>query len=149
MSEALTCDSHIVRYAKPTSILEDGSVGGTAFQLRSQESYLSVNWLECFKEVSEPEQLDEILRLSRLQMKKKGRLAKLHVGPTTRHLHSVLDGICFVHCPLNPEGDRDADPSHSGVIGLPPADSLLAELIGDVMAECVGDVFSIPPGQAS
>ena len=145
MFEDLTGVSHILRYARPTSILEDGSVGGTAFQLRSQESCLSVNWLE-FKDCSEPEQLEEIVQLSRLQMRKNGRLAKLHVGPTKRHLHSVLDGIRFVHCPLDPEGDHAADPSHSGVMGLPPADSPLAELIGDVMAECVGGVFPIPPG---
>ena len=146
MFKDMAGDNHIVRYAKPTSILEDGSVGGTAFQLRTQESCLSVNWLECFKECSEPEQLGKIAHLSRLKMKKNGRLAKLPVGLTTRHLNSELDAIRFVHCPLVQEGDYDADPSHSGVIGLPLADSHFAELIGDLMAECVGDVFPIPPG---
>ena len=145
MLKDMTGDNHIVRYAKRTSILEDGSVGGTAFQLRPQESCLSVNWLECFKECSEPEQLGKIMRLIRLKMNKNGCLAKLSVGQTTRHLHSELDGIRFVHCPLDQEGCHDADPSHSGIMGLPLVGSERAELIGDLMAECVGDVFPMPP----
>lgn len=40
--------SHVVRYAKPTLVREDESVGGEAFQLRSGEESLSVNWLEYF-----------------------------------------------------------------------------------------------------
>ena len=41
-------DAQVVRYVKPTSRHEDGSVDGAAFRLRSGDNGLSVNWLECF-----------------------------------------------------------------------------------------------------
>ena len=38
--EDLTDDSHVVRYARPTLVREDGTVGGEAFQLRSSRGRL-------------------------------------------------------------------------------------------------------------
>ena len=64
--EDLTDDSHVLRYARPTLIREDGSVGGEAFQLRREESSLSINWLECFGGFSKSQQLDEVRRLRSL-----------------------------------------------------------------------------------
>jgi len=137
----LTDDSHVVRYAKPTLVREDGSVGGEAFQLRLQESSLSINWLECFKGFSKRQQLAEVRRLSRLQMRRNGRLAELHVGNTKQYVLGELDSLRFVHKPLAAEGRYEADPSHSEISGLPPADSPEAELIGDVIAECIQAVY--------
>ena len=135
--EDLIDDSHVVRYAKPTLIREDGSVGGEAFQLRRKESSLSINWIECFEGSSKSKQLDEVRRLSRLQMSKNGRLAKLHVRSTKQYVRGELDSLRFVHQPLATEGEYEADPSHSEIVGLPQVDSPEAELIGDVIAECV------------
>lgn len=45
-------DAHVVRYVKPTSRHEDGSVDGSAFCLRSGDNGLSVNWLECFGDLT-------------------------------------------------------------------------------------------------
>ena len=141
IGEDLTDDSHVVRYAKPTLVREDGSVGGEAFQLRLQESSLSINWLECFKGFSKPRQLDEVRRLSRLQMRRNGRLAELHVGSTKQYVLGELDSLRFVQKPLAAEGKYEADASHSEILGLPPADSPEAEMIGDVIAECIEAIY--------
>ena len=135
--EDLPYNSHVVRYARPSLIRDDGSVGGEAFQLRNEESGLSINWLEGFARLPVSKQLDEIRRLSRIRMRPNGRLAKLHVGDTIRHASSELDNLRFTHQPLPAEGSHEADPSHSEILGLPPADSPEAELIGDVIAECI------------
>ena len=137
----LADDSHVVRYARPTLVREDGSVGGEAFQLRREELSLSVNWLECFEGLSVPEQLDEVRRLSRLQMRSNGRLAQLRVDRTRNHVRSELEVLRFVHEPLAAEGEYEADPSHSEIVGLPQSDTPEAEMIGDLIAECVEAVY--------
>lgn len=134
-------DSHVVHYAKPTEIAEGGRVDGSAFRLREGESGLSIHWLECFEGLSKPQQLDEVRRLSRLKRKRKGRFAELHVDRTRRHVSDQLDGIRFVHKPSDADGDYEADPSHSEIIGLPPGDSSLGALIGDMIAECVETTY--------
>ena len=47
-------NAHVVRYVKPTSRHEDGSVDGSAFRLRSGDNGLSVNWLEYFSDSGSP-----------------------------------------------------------------------------------------------
>lgn len=131
---------HVVRYAKPTSIREDGKVDGSEFRLRPHrpdDTGVSVNWLECFRDCSKDRQLAEVRRLSRLEMKKSGRLAELNVGATKQYISSELESLRFVNRPLNAEGEYDADPSHSEIVGLPPGDSDQAALIGDMMAACI------------
>lgn len=135
--EDLADDSHVVRYAKPTLVREDGTVGGEAFQLRHQESGLSVHWLECIEGLSKSQQLDHVREVSRLHMRRNGRLAELHVGFTKEYVRDELTGIRIVHQPLAAEDTYRADPSHSEILGLPPADSPEAELIGDMIAECI------------
>ena len=137
----LNDDSHVVRYARPTLIREDGNVGGEAFQLRREESSLSINWLECFVGFSRSQQLDEVRRLSRLQMRHNGRLAQLHVGYAKQYVRDEIDSIRFMHQPLAAEDGHEADPSHSEIVGLPQTDSSEAELIGDLIAECIEAVY--------
>ena len=48
----LSADSHVVRYVKPTLVYEDGGVDGSAFRLRPNDTGLSINWLECFRELA-------------------------------------------------------------------------------------------------
>ena len=129
--------SHVVRYAKPTLVREDGSVGGEAFQLRSGEESLSVNWLECFPGISKSQQVEQVRQRSRLQLRPNGRFAELNVGQTKEHGHGELTDLRFVHDPLPAEGEFEPDPSHSEIAGLPAADSPEAELVGDMIAECV------------
>lgn len=135
---------HVVRYAKYTDFLDDEyeTLNSSAFQLRPTDSGLSVNWLECFAGQSKPQQLNEVRRLTRLTMKPSGRLVELNVGVTREHIGQRLDELRFIHKPLNADEVYEADPSHSEIMGLPPKDSPEAELIGDMIAECVIAVHS-------
>ena len=128
--------AHVVRYVKPTSRHEDGSVDGSAFRLRSGDNGLSVNWLEYFSDLTKAQQLDEVRRLSRLTMRKRGCLAELGVGATKQY-SPELTALRFVHKPLATENGYEADPSHSEIIGLPQGDSPQAALLGDLIAECI------------
>ena len=128
--------AHVVRYVKPTSRHEDGSIDGSAFRLRSGDNGLSVNWLEYFSDLTKAQQLDEVRRLSRLTMRRNGCLAELSVGETKQYCRE-LAALRFVHKPLAAENGYEADLSHSEIIGLPQGDSPQAALIGDLIAECI------------
>lgn len=128
---------HVVRYASPRLIHEDGELDGSAFRLRPQDIGLSVNWLEYFSGLSKTEQLEKIRQLTRLEMRRNGRLAELNVELTRRHLREVLPSLFFVNRPLAADSQYGADPSHSEIIGLPPDDSPQAGLVGDMIAQCV------------
>ena len=129
-------ENHVVRYVKPSQFDEDEGVNGSAFQLRQNESGLSVHWLESFEDLAKPLQLDEIRRLSRLEIRKGGRFAELNVGRTKQHIKEDLSDIRFVHKPLNAKGSYEPDPSHCEILGLP--DFPDEELIGDLIAnECI------------
>ena len=133
-------EDHVVRYVKPTSVRPDGVVDGSEFCLREHrpdDTGLSVNWLECFRGLTREKQLAEVRRLSRLNMRKRGRFAELNVGETKQHVRNELKGLRFIHTPLDAEGGPEADPSHSEITGLPPGDSDHAALIGDMIAQCV------------
>lgn len=130
-------DDHVVRYAKPTTVREDGSVDGSAFRLRPSDKGLSVNWLDYYQRLNKSQQLDKVRRSSRLEMRRNGRLAELNIGVTKRLVDARLKSLRFIHAPLAAEGDYQPDPSHSEIRGLPPGDSPEAALIGDMIAESV------------
>ncbi len=140
-SNDLPNDDHVVRYTKPTHLRKvDGRPTGAAFCLRSDETGLSVNWLECFRDLSKNEQLAEVRRLYRLDMSKNGQLAELNVGKTKHYLRNELYELRFIKKPLVAEGDYEADPSHSEITGLPRDNSPEAELVGDMIAQTVTGV---------
>ena len=140
--EDLPTDDHVVRYVKPSMILENGTPDGSDFRLRvsrSDEMGLSVNWLEAF-EPPKTQQLNEVRRLFRLSLRRNGRFAELDVGTTLRTVSEELTNLRMLHAPLEAAGGFDADPSHAEIVGLPPGDSDEAALIGDLIAECVVDM---------
>ena len=105
-----------VRYIKPTLILDDGTPDGSNFELRPKETGLSVNWLEVFG-ANCSKQLTEVRRLFRLKVAKSGRFAEVNVGTLIGVVSIELDTIRVIHCPLGIEGDFEADPSHSEIVG--------------------------------
>ena len=138
----LPADDHIVRYVKPTMIQEDGTVDGSDFRLRPDrpdEAGLSVNWLEAF-EPGKIHQLNEVRRLFRLRLSQNGRFAEMNVGTIVRQLAKELDTLRVVQDPCEATERFEADPSHAEIVGLPPGDSDLAVLVGDLIAECVIDM---------
>lgn len=138
----LATDDHVVRYIKPSMILEDGTPDGSDFRLRTfrpDELGLSVNWLEAF-EPPKTHQLSEVRRLFRLSVRPNGRFAELDVGTTLRAVSKELATLRVLHDPLDAVDGFDADPSHAEIVGLPPGDSDEAALVGDLIAECVVDM---------
>ncbi len=130
-------EDQFVRYARPTDVLDDESLNCSAFMLRSDESGLSVNWLDYFRDRTKSEQLSEIRRLSRLTMRRNGRLAELNVEEVRERVRQELDAFRFIHDPLAAEGQYEPDPSHSQILGLPTPYTPEAQLIGFTIAECV------------
>ena len=135
---------HVVRYVKP-SLVEDETVDGSAFLLRSDENGLSVNWLEVFGGNDEHHQLSEVRRLSWLRLARNGRFAKLNVGETKRYVSETVEELGIIEAPLAPTSEFEADTSHAKITGLPPGDSDEAMLVGDLIAE--GVIYPLHPGR--
>lgn len=136
-------DNHVVRYIKPR-LFNDGEISAEAFQLRENESDgLSVNWLECFEDLTKSEQLDEVRRLIQMRITKKGRFAELLIGKTKQHLAEKLNEVRFIHKPSPAMDNYKADPSHSEVEGLPPwQESQEGFVVGAfIAAHCVKNIF--------
>ncbi len=143
----LPADDQIVRYVKPSMIREDGTADGSDFRLRPNrpdESGLSVNWLEAFGS-ERANQLAEVRRLSRLTLKPRGRFAEMNVGAVISRVAEEASALRITHAPLEAENGHEADPSHAEIIGLPPGDSDLAMLVGDLIAECVIEMHAAVP----
>ena len=135
-------DAHIIRYISPSRIDENGNVNGKAFRLRPNENGLSVNWLDYFSDLDKFAQINEVRRLSRLELRPNGRFAELNVGAAKQSVWAVLPDLRFVHDPL-PAGDGyEADPSHSQIAELPPlSDSQRSAMIGDMIARSVQKLY--------
>ena len=131
---------HVVRYASPR-LVDGRKVYGSLFQLRQTDAGLSVNWLECFQGLSKSRQLDEVRQLSRLGMRRNGRLVELNVGVTKRHMPTWLDALRFIHKPRDADDVYEADPSHSEIIGLPQEGSPQAKIVGTMIARRVTAIY--------
>ena len=145
MRRDLADQGHIVRYVKP-SLIEDETVDGSAFLLRTAESGLSVNWLEAFGGDDQHHQLSQVRRLFRLRLAANGRFAKLNVRQTKEYVLENAQAIGISSAPLDPKDKFKADPSHAEITGVPPCDGDLAMLLGDLIAECV--MYPLYPGKA-
>ena len=49
----------------------------------------------------------------------------------------MLDELRFIPTPFAADENYEADPSHSEIVGLPPKDSPEADMIRDLIVECV------------
>lgn len=138
-SNDLPENDHIVRYVKPSNI-EFGQVNITEFRLREDrpdEKGVSVNWLECYKNLSKEKQLAEVRKVFRLTLRKKGRFAELNVGETKKFLSEELPDLRIIHAPLDDEDGFPADPSHSEIIGLPLGPPEQSDLIAQMIVQCI------------
>ncbi len=123
-------------------VREDGTVDGAEFRLRSSrpdDTGLSVNWLEVFGQ-NKAHQLNEVRRLSRLQLKQNGCFAEINVGKVVHSVAEELESLRIIHDPLEKTEAFEADPSHAEIIGLPPGDSDQAMLVGDLIVQCVSAI---------
>ena len=129
--------ANIVRYVGFTRI-RGNQVDGSAFCRRPGESGLSINWLDYFADLAKERQLDLVRQSAQLRLGTKAVFAELNVGETWQQLIDTLPGLRFVHSPAPATARYPADPSHSAILGLPPAETEdMALLIGDMIAQQV------------
>jgi hypothetical protein len=136
MNHRIVPDSdHVSRYCKPTSCTEQQVPTSAAFQLRSTERSLSVNWLEFLDLQSRREEIAEIQRILELKFSRiatSGRIAILNVGQTRKHVLDYTPDRRMLTALHEPEAN---DPSHSGIYGLEAEDLFVGELIAEVVVE--------------
>jgi hypothetical protein len=108
-------------------------VDGTAFRLRPNETYLSVNWLEFFQTPSCGDQIAAVRRAFQEKGTNLGTKAKFAVLSVSEVVEEAIRKesrqLTFIHEP----DDEPLDPSHSGIHGYSPEDDIIADLI----ANCV------------
>ena len=133
--DEISNDHHVSRVCGASKLREDGTPSGTAFELRNNEEYLSVNWLEFFPETSKNEQLQKIREDQNNKgrtLPSRGKLAVLNVGRTAQEVLEVTEqkiNLLFIHEP------EDLDPSHSGIYGLEEDDLILTDTIANSVLE--------------
>jgi len=96
-----------LRYCSPIHVEAEMIMPG-AFDFRSGEQFLSVNWMEYFnKVVSAESQVAEIRKAisKKLTLRGKGRFARVNVGEVKRRIENAQ----VRHIP------EPADPSHAGI----------------------------------
>lgn len=119
-------DNTVIRYCRPSSI-DAGELLATAFMLRDQEEFLSVNWLERLTAEygSAPLiYLREILIRKKLAVSPKGRFAQLHVGEIRSTLYPRLGLYPRVQSTPSP-----SDASHGGIFDLENDPDVAAEML--------------------
>ena len=98
--------------------------------------------------------MTEIRTRKRFRYEKRGKLVRLNVSATERHIHDSVAAvnvenaaaIMFVHDPLDAEDPYPPDPSHSLASGVPQIGAgPEAELIGDLFLVCILDAFDVVP----
>lgn len=121
---------HICRYCSATQCTEKGQVTGAAFQLRTIDENLSVNWLEFLRLANRQEQISEVRRVLSLTLVAKAKIAVLNVGEILNYVRTQSPDSRNLSVLHNPEED---DPSHSAIYGFRYDDYLIADLIAEVV----------------
>ena len=141
---------HVARLCKPTQAPE-GQIQPTAFLLKAEEEYLSVNWLEflnCSCRESEINELRQLYSRKFLSVGAGARIAVLNVGKICEIVRTEMPDnpeLKVLHNPALRVDDpalRVDDPtllvddlSHSGIYNVNEDNQLIAELIVEVISE--------------
>jgi hypothetical protein len=142
---------HILRYAGGAHIDVDSETGnpvilGSAFISRPRDhGAISVHWLEAFSGSLE-EQVSAARAVSRLSRRRSARFARLNVGQLRSYVaenNPAGTSLEVTQDPLEPDPTHglEGDRSHSLVSPVPYHDDPIAELVGDLIAHCVLDIF--------
>ncbi|MCH7612937.1 MAG: hypothetical protein IIB45_06205 [Candidatus Marinimicrobia bacterium] len=134
MSEDRVPDKdHIARLCLPSKI-ENENIQASAFMLRKDEIFLSVNWLEILNCTDREDEISEIRNVysAKFTVSKNAKLAVLNVGELCKKVvekspdHRMLE---VFHTPIISSGSELGDPSHSEIYHLMPDHETIAELI--------------------
>ena len=127
---------HVSRLCGGSKCDDDGRPLGTAFMLRPDEPYLSVNWLESTGASSRAEQLAVVRRNltgKGVSLPAKGHLAVLHLRTVFDHVRSAAPDSRDLTAHHEPEPPHD--PSHAGIYGYGNEDDVIADLIAEAVRE--------------
>jgi len=127
---------HIARFCRPMQAPE-GQIQATALMLRSDEEYLSVNWLEYLNCSNRDHEINQIRNIysEKFNVGARAKIAVLNVGEVREKVLTESpdkQNIEVLHDPI--ENDL-YDPSHSGIYNLKQDDELIAELILETVHE--------------
>lgn len=119
----------MLRHVK-SRYIENGDISGVAFTLRKDETELSFNWMEFYREHTLETQVELIRRTFPLKVKASDLFARLNVGqaktcisqeyPEKKAINFIEDGCAEV-------------PSHCLMTGIADIDAM----IGDLLVQCV------------
>ena len=106
--ESIPDPDHVLRHVK-ARFVQGKDIDGSGFRLRENESELSFNWMERYRNHSADQQLQLIRKMFPLELKKKDRFAKLNVGAAKQYVvneHPEKKVINFI------EDGSEEVPSH-------------------------------------
>ncbi len=121
---------HVSRLSGESKCDDDGRPMGSAFMLRRDEPYLSVNWLESTGDSNRAEQLAAVRRHltdKGINLPAKGRLAVLHLLTVFDYVRSAAPDRRNLTAHHEPEPPHD--PAHAGIYGYSDEDDLIAEAV--------------------
>jgi hypothetical protein len=146
--DAIPDPDHILRYVGGSHVdqSETGQpvvLGGGFIAKPRDNNSPSYNWLEYLKGTL-LEQVAQVRASSRLSYGTKGKLVRLNVGTVRGHIKSNTEDqreVEVLHDPLEAEDDLSADPSHALMINVPDEDDPSGELVGDLISQCILEIF--------
>ena len=112
-------DDHTSRYVGGSKIASSGRITGAAFQLRSGEESLSVNWLDFLNLANRGSEIQQIRRVflnKGRTLQAKAKFVVLNVGKTRAYVQQESKDGCLLSAQHDP---KELDPSHSGIFGIP------------------------------
>lgn len=133
---------HPTGHADPEAFVDAGAFELRKFRDKTDETGLSVNWLDKFSGTPES-QLQEVVRRLRVTVRKNGRFAELVVGELKALLAAEDIEASVIRDPLEEDDEHVADPSHAQVLGLPPPCTDRATEVGAVLARAA--LVRLPP----
>ena len=127
---------HIARFCRPGQVADE-QIQATAFMLRSNEEYLSVNWLEYLNCSNRDHEINEIRNVysAKLNIGARAKIAVLNVGEVCERVLKESEDRRNLEVLHDPIEDDLYDPSHSGIYNLTQDDELIAELILETVHE--------------
>lgn len=126
---------HVARYCPPRTLNEAGTPTGSAFRVKTDEPFLSVDWLEHTSGTDMAGRVSAVrLALATtLKFAKNAKLAVLNVGEIR---DSVTRKSPDARCLRVAHEPDEKNPHHAGIHNLEASDDIIADLIAEVVREC-------------
>lgn len=142
--DPIPAEHHVTRLCTKTRLNDELTWPlATAFMLKTPtEEYLSVNWIEFFRELSEVEAVGriQVALAGKMSVQPSNRLAVLRVGDLIESVRNATHEDVtprVLHRPDEPKPDE----SHSGIFGLPSSDEEKRLNVADALLAAVSKVF--------